>query len=110
NTPSEGKCTLTFENPSVTKMMEIPTKRSSGADKLHNMVNQQVKNKETHNSKNVNRPVNIIKSMSGKRYETTQGARLEDPLDDVRNLFESKYSHHSSIGIKKDEREASDND
>lgn len=82
---------------------------SPGIDEPHDMVNRQVKNKETRNSKNVNRPMNIKKSMSEKRYKTTQAARLEDPLDDVRNLFESGHSHQSSIGNKENKHKAPNN-
>lgn len=48
--------------------------------------------------------------MSEKQCKVTKIARLEDPLNDVRNLFESEYSHQSGVGTKKDEREAPDND
>ncbi|CAG8791206.1 40765_t:CDS:2 [Gigaspora margarita] len=41
--------------------------------------------------------------MSGKRYKTTQVAKLEDPLNDIRNLFEFEHSHQSGIGVKQNE-------
>ncbi|KAF0527505.1 hypothetical protein F8M41_013604 [Gigaspora margarita] len=82
---------------------------SSGIDESHDMVNRQVKNKETRNSKNVNQLMNIKKSISEKRYKTTQAVRLEDPLDDVRNLFESGHSYQSSIGNKENKHKAPNN-
>ncbi|RIB00944.1 hypothetical protein C2G38_2160357 [Gigaspora rosea] len=88
--------------------MEASTKRSPKANEPHNMVNRQVKDKKTRNDKSVNCPINIRKSILEKRCVTTQIAGLEDPLDDIRNLFESERGHQSSAGIKKDECKAPD--
>ncbi|CAG8687939.1 19363_t:CDS:1, partial [Gigaspora margarita] len=110
NALSESKSTLTSKNSSVTKMKEASTMMSPGTDKPHNLVDRQVKNKKTWNRKSINQLVDERKLMLEKPCESTKIARLEDPLDDVRNLFESEYSHQSGVGIKKDEREAPDND
>ncbi|CAG8617522.1 25273_t:CDS:2, partial [Gigaspora rosea] len=102
STPSSensGECMkLSTENG-----QPISIKRSLRADEPHDMVEQQVKNKKTQSGKNVNHLVNIRKSMSEKRYETTQIARLDELLNDIRNLFELEHGYQSSARIKKDE-------
>lgn len=57
---------VNIENPSVTKIVKVSTKRFPGTDKPYDIVIQQVKNKATQSGKNVNYLVNKRKSMLEK--------------------------------------------